>query len=263
MDSAEYVHGYTERETQRLEEQSLILEELLHAGTSYSSGSRVLEVGCGVGAQTLILLKRNPGIHLTSMDMSAASVQKAKERVEVAGYKGVEFRHENIFDHNLGPESFDHVFVCFVLEHMHQPVRALELMMKLLKPGGTITLIEGDHSSGKWTPETAASRAAWDGLVTSQEMLGHDPNIGKRLLPLMYGGRHISATVKPLEAYADQTAPHLLDGAINQIIAPMVFSAEKYVLKNRLVETPHMETGTEGPECRGHQSGWDLLLLLV
>ncbi len=239
MDSAEYVHGYTERETQRLQEQSLILEELLHAGTSYPPGSRVLEVGCGVGAQTLILLRRNPGIRLTSIDMSAASVLKAKACVEAAGYTEVEFRHENIFDNELDPGSFDHIFVCFVLEHMSRPVRALKYMMKLLSVDGTITLIEGDHSSGKWTPETAASRAAWNGLVTSQEMLGHDPNIGKRLLPLMSEAGILSPRVKPLEAYADQSVPIRLDGAINQIIAPMVYSAEKYILENHLVE-PHI-----------------------
>ena len=85
MKSKEYVHGYTKRETQRLQEQSLILEELLHTGTQYPAGSRVLEVGCGVGAQTVILLRRNPGIHLTSIDMSAESVHKARETVEKAG----------------------------------------------------------------------------------------------------------------------------------------------------------------------------------
>ena len=55
-----YVHGYTDRETQRLLEQSLILEKLLHEGTQYPEGSRILEVGSGVGAQTRILTTREP-----------------------------------------------------------------------------------------------------------------------------------------------------------------------------------------------------------
>ena len=236
MNTEEYVHGYTDRETQRLQEQSLILEELLHSGTSYPPGSRVLEVGCGVGAQTLILLRRNPGIHLTSIDMSAESLRMAKSSVEEAGYKNVEFRHENVFDEKLERGSYDHIFVCFVLEHMEQPVKALKLMMKLLSEGGTITLIEGDHSSGKWTPETDASRAAWDGLVTSQQLLGHDPNIGKRLQALMSEADIDRLRVEPLEVYADQSLPDILDGAINQIIAPMVYSAEKYILEKDLVE---------------------------
>jgi ubiquinone/menaquinone biosynthesis C-methylase UbiE len=239
----EYVHGYTDRETQRLQEQSLILEELLHAGTSYPAGSRVLEVGCGVGAQTLILLRRIPGIRLTSIDMSAESIQKARKSVEDAGYTNVKFRHENIFDNKLDPGSFDHIFVCFVLEHMDFPVKALKLMMKLLRQGGSITLIEGDHSSGRWTPETEASRTAWNGLVTSQQRLGHDPNIGKRLQVLMFEADIDQPQVEPREAYADHSAPELLHGAINQIITPMVFSAEKDVLENSLVEPLTWEEG--------------------
>ncbi len=236
MITQEYVHGYTDRETQRLQEQSLILEELLHSGTSYPVGSRVLEVGCGVGAQTLILLRRNPGIRLTSIDMSEESLRKAKSSVENAGYKNVEFRHENVFDDKFEPGLYDHIFICFVLEHLEQPVEALKLLMKLLSPGGTITLIEGDHSSGKWNPETAASRAAWDGLVISQQMLGHDPNIGNRLQALMCEAGIDRLRVEPLEVYADQSVPDILDGAINQIIAPMVYSAEKHILEKDLVE---------------------------
>jgi ubiquinone/menaquinone biosynthesis C-methylase UbiE len=243
MGQKDYVHGYTSRETQRLQEQSLILEELLHAGTAYPSGSRVLEVGCGVGAQTLILLRRNPGIHLTSIDMSEETLHKARELVEGAGYHRVEFRHEDILEHRLEEDSFDHIFVCFVLEHMEEPLRALVHMMKLLKVGGSITLIEGDHSSGRWTPETEASRAAWNGLVTSQQMLGHDPNIGRRLLDLMTQAGIYRPHVEPREAFADKSVPDLLDGAVNQIIAPMVFSAEKHILENLLLEAQTWKEG--------------------
>jgi SAM-dependent methyltransferase len=236
MSSREYVHGYSARETQRLQEQSLILEELLHAGTSYQAGSRVLEVGCGVGAQTLILLRRNPAIRLTSIDMSAESLEKAREKVREAGYSNVEFRHEDILVHGLEHGSFDHIFICFVLEHLEQPVQALEHMMKLLRAGGSITIIEGDHSSGKWAPETKASRAAWDGLVLSQQMLGHDPDIGRRLLEIMTEAAINRPMVEPRKVNPDRSDPVLLDGVVNQIITPMVYSAENLVLANKLTD---------------------------
>lgn len=236
MRSKEYVHGYSERETQRLEEQSLILEDLLHGGTVFPADSRVLEVGCGVGAQTQILLRRNPGIHLTSVDMSAESVKKARERVEELGYTNVDFRHEDILESKLEPGFFDHLFICFVLEHMEDPVGALVQMMKLLREGGTITIIEGDHSSGKWNPETEASRAAWNGLVRSQQLLGHDPHIGKRLHSLMSEAGIQKLLVEPREVSPNQSDPVLLNGVVNQIITPMVYSAEKPVLANKLVD---------------------------
>ncbi|MBV8457682.1 MAG: methyltransferase domain-containing protein, partial [Acetobacteraceae bacterium] len=43
--------------------------------------------------------------------------------------------------------SFDHVFVCFVLEHMPDPETALAELQRVLKLGGSRTVIEGDHGS--------------------------------------------------------------------------------------------------------------------
>ena len=231
-----YVHGYSERETQRLEEQSLILEELLHGGTAYEPGSRVLEVGCGVGAQSLLLLKRNPGIGLCCLDISNSSLERARANIETAGFGGVEFLQGDIMDHGPEAASFDHVFVCFVLEHLDDPVTALRNMRGLLREGGSITVIEGDHGSGIWTPESEASRKAWDGLVESQRMQGHDPDIGRRLYPLMVSAGLKDVRVEPRPVYADRSGPRLLDEVVNQIITPMVQSAERFVLESGLTD---------------------------
>ena len=53
--TARYVHGYDAGEMQRLQDQARTLEGLLHADTTYPAGARVLEAGCGVGAQTVPL----------------------------------------------------------------------------------------------------------------------------------------------------------------------------------------------------------------
>ena len=183
-----YVHGYTPRETRRLLEQALILEDLLHSDTIYKEGAKVLEVGCGVGGQTQILCRRNPEALFTCIDVSVESIQKAEGLAADAGIKNAVFMEAYLFSLPFKAESFDHVFVCFVLEHLSEPVHALDLLTGLLKPGGSLTLIEGDHGSGFWTPETTLSRKAWHGLVRSQRDLGHDPDIGRRLYPLSNKG---------------------------------------------------------------------------
>ena len=103
-----YVHGYDRRENERLQDQAGTLVDLLHSGTVYPAGSTVLEVGCGVGAQTVTLARRSPDARITSVDISADSIAQAKRRVESAG---------------------------------------LTTLKGLLRPGGTITVIEGDHGS--------------------------------------------------------------------------------------------------------------------
>src|SRR4051812_40183028 len=116
--SEAYIHGYHPRENERLQDQAGTLVDLLHADTAYTAGSKVLEVGCGVGAQTVTLAQRSPDARFTSVDISAESIAEARRKVGQAGLTNVEFRQADIFALPFTAESFDHVFVCFVLEHL-------------------------------------------------------------------------------------------------------------------------------------------------
>jgi ubiquinone/menaquinone biosynthesis C-methylase UbiE len=130
-----YVHGYTTRETQRLLEQSLILEDLLHTGTSFQKGEKVLEAGCGVGAQTRILARRNPDAVFECIDISRESIEQARGVARLEGIKNVTFKQADLYSLFYKPDSFDHVFVCFVLEHLPDPAFALKIFKQVLKPG--------------------------------------------------------------------------------------------------------------------------------
>ena len=72
--SETYVHGYHPRENERLQDQAGTLVDLLHSDTAYRGGSTVLEVGCGVGAQTVTLARRSPDARFISIDVSADSI---------------------------------------------------------------------------------------------------------------------------------------------------------------------------------------------
>src|SRR5437016_434543 len=130
-----YIHGYDPRENLRLQDQASSLVELLHSDTHFPEGSSVLEAGCGVGAQTVSLASNSPKALITSIDVSAASVVSAREAVHAAGIKNAHVRQADIFHLPFPPESFDHVFVCFVLEHLAQPRKALKALKQVLRPG--------------------------------------------------------------------------------------------------------------------------------
>ena len=126
MDSTRnYVHGYSEREAVRLSDQARTLSALLHHDTFYPPGCRVLEAGCGVGSQTITLARNNPQVSFVSVDISPESLEQAKSMIEQEGVRNVEFEQADLFNLPYPPESFDHVFVCFVLEHVHDPVSAV------------------------------------------------------------------------------------------------------------------------------------------
>ena len=88
----------------------------------------MLEARCGVGARTVTLAQRSPGARFTSVDVSAASLAEAKKKTDAAGITNVQYQQADIFTLPFAPESFDHVFVCFVLEHLSRPVEALAIL---------------------------------------------------------------------------------------------------------------------------------------
>ena len=167
-----YVHGYDARENARLQDQAGTLADLLHSDTSYPAGSLVLEAGCGVGAQTVTLAQRSPDARFMSIDISPDSIAEAKRRTDAAGLTNVEFREADIFALPFDEESFDHVFACFVLEHLSRPVEALAILKSLLKPGGSLTVIEGDHGSAYFHPDSDAAQKAIQCLVELQHAAG-------------------------------------------------------------------------------------------
>jgi len=241
--SKAYVHGYDARESARLQDQAGTLVDLLHSDTAYPAGSRVLEVGCGVGAQTLTLAHRSPDARFTSIDRSADSIAEAGRRAGRAGLTNVEFREADIFALPFNDGSFDHVFVCFVLEHLARPVDALRLLRGLLRPGGTITVIEGDHGSAYFHPDSAAARAAIGCQIELQRQAGGDSLIGRRLYPLLTAAGLDAVRVSPRMVYADASRPDLVDGFTIRTFTAMVEGIRAPAIAAGLTEPGRFDAG--------------------
>ena len=217
-----YVHGYSAGEETRLHDQATTLTGLLHADTRYPAGSRVLEAGCGVGAQTVILAGHSPGASFTSIDISAASLAQARDRTRRAGRANVTFQQADLYRLPYADGGFDHVFVCFVLEHLRDPAAALTELMRVLGPGGSLVVIEGDHGSAYFHPDSDHARRAIQCLVNLQRQAGGDALIGRRLYPLLVraGGRDVG--VSPRMVYVDASRPALAEGFTRRTFAAMV-----------------------------------------
>ncbi|MBD3391842.1 MAG: methyltransferase domain-containing protein [Chitinivibrionales bacterium] len=250
-----YVHGYSERETERLQDQSGILESILHEGTSYPPGSTVLEAGCGVGAQTLILARRSPGARFVSVDISQESIETSRRHARNAGIANVMFARHDIMDLPFPDGHFDHVFVCFVLEHLDSPAAALLALKRVLRPGGTLTAIEGDHGSCFWHPETPDGRRVWESFIEVQRTLGHDPNIGRRVCPLLVSAGFELAHTSPRFVYGDAMHGRLLDGMVNRIIVPMCQTGRDRAIAHGLIDPEQWERGIADIEHTGIPPG--------
>ena len=243
MTKKDYVHGYHPREEMRLLDQANTLTELLHSDTIYAPGSTVLEAGCGVGAQTVILAKNSPKARITSLDISDESLAAAKKRVADAGFANVAFQRADIFKLPFAPGSFDHVFVCFVLEHLPNPREALQKLKEVLKPGGSMTVIEGDHGSAYFHPDSAAARRAIQCLVDIQAKLGGNSLIGRQLFPLLSSAGLRDVRVSPRMVYADSSRPQMVEGFTKNTFTAMVEGVEKQALAAGLVDQPTWDKG--------------------
>lgn len=241
--SERYVHGYHQRENERLQYQAGSVVDLLHSDTSYPSGSLVLEVGCGTGAQTVTLAQRSPDARFISIDISLASLSEAKRRVDSAGMTNVEFHQADIFDLPFSLESFDHVFVCFVLEHLSRPLEALAILKGVLRPGGTITVFEGDHGSTYFYPESAAADAAIRCLVELQRAAGGNALIGRQLYPLLVEAGFDAVNVFARNVYVDSSRPDLVDGFTRKTFTAMVAGVRDSAIAAGLTDADRFDAG--------------------
>lgn len=239
-----YVHGYSDHEARRLTDQADTLAALLHAGTAYPAGSRILEAGCGVGAQTVHLAASSPGAHITAVDISADSLAQARARLAARPHAAtVHWQQADLTDLPYDDACFDHLFVCFVLEHLPDPGQTLADLRRVLRPGGSITVIEGDHGSALFHPDSAHARAAIGHQVRLQAAAGGNALLGREVQPLLTGAGYEEVAVSPRTVYADATRPGLVDSFTRATFIAMIASVRDDALAAGLTTEADWERG--------------------
>jgi len=239
----DYVHGYTERESMRLEDQANCLSELLHHDSVFPKGSLILEAGCGTGAQTRIIASKNPDSKFISIDVSEDSLKQASSLIESLNINNVKFEKGDIFNLHFKEESFDHIFVCFVLEHLPNPVEALKALKKVLKKEGTITLIEGDHGSTFFYPDSKFAHDAINAQVKLQADAGGNALIGRELYPLLISSGFKNVRVSPRMVYVDASKPEFIEGFTKNTFTAMIEGIREKAVKNLIMKEADFDKG--------------------
>ncbi len=239
----DYVHGYSKTESDRLVDQANTLADLLHKDMQYPDGSRVLEVGCGVGAQTLMLAKNNPESQITSIDISRKSINQAKTLLKSEEIYNVQFQVADLFNLPFKEESFDDIFVCFVLEHLKDPITALESLRRIIRKNGSITVIEGDHGSCYFHPESSEAVQTWECLIECQKRLNCNPMIGREIYPLLKNSGFKNIQVSPKIVYVDSSKPDLVEGFNKKTIIAMVEGVKDQAIASGMIDIDSWDKG--------------------
>lgn len=113
-------------------------------------GKRVLEVGCGIGTDSVNFARA--GAQVTAVDLSAESLRIARQRADVMGVtERIDFRRANAEELTsvVDDGPYDLVYSFGVIHHTPDPEAALAEIRKVIAPGGTLKLMVYHRRSWK------------------------------------------------------------------------------------------------------------------
>ena len=197
-----YMHGFNEHEQNRLRHQAEFLEYAIYQDIDFSTCPQILEVGCGVGAQTEILLRRFPKISITGIDMSDAQLATCKKFLASLPIAKDRFQVMKMDAQAMDFEGgkFDGAFLCWILEHVPEPARVLSEVRRVLKPGGRVYVTEVMNSTFFLDPYSPNVWKYWMGFNDYQYDGAGDPFIGAKLgnLLMAAGFRRVQTNIKTM-----------------------------------------------------------------
>lgn len=204
-----YLHGYRAEERERLHRQARFLEPMVHDRLPFRRRKRVIEVGCGVGAQTEILLRHFPELHVTGIDIQEDQLAEARRFLATVPWATgrYEIRRMDAEKLEFEPESFDGAFLCWILEHVPSPQRVLSEVRRVLVPGAPVVCSEVLNATFFLDPYSPQTLRYWMAYNDRQLELGGDPFVGAKLGNLLssVGFRDVATDVKTF--HLDNRAP--------------------------------------------------------
>lgn len=180
---AEYIHTYTSEEGERLFKQAKRLEGIVFDNFDLSGFKNILEPGCGNGGNTKLLLSKNTSANITAFDINPDQIASAVEAVKDPR---ANFSAGSIYNIEHSDNSFDCAFVCWVLEHLEDPQKAIDECYRVLEQNGELLITEVFNHSLYIHPHFPAITKYIHEFNELQKAINCDPNIGVQLGNLLH-----------------------------------------------------------------------------
>lgn len=113
-------------------------------------GDRIADVGAGTGFYSRLFAKRTGwGGWVYSVDISPKFLQHIAKRSSDEGIENITTVLGTDTSIRLPPESVDLVFICDTYHHFESPQQSLASIVRALRPGGRLVLIDFDRIPGQ------------------------------------------------------------------------------------------------------------------
>ena len=186
-----YIHGTSPEEQHRLTLMNRLANDRSLRELALTGGERILEMGAGLGEFARAMRRSaGPSASVVGIETSSDQIERARALARAAGEESlVDLRLGDALEPPLRADewgSFDVVHARFLLEHLPDPRRAVEVMARAARPGGRVVLEDDDHDLLRLWPELEGIARVWDAYMESYRKLGCDPLIGRKLPRLLH-----------------------------------------------------------------------------
>ena len=147
---------------------------------------RVLELGAGTSIFAAAMAAELPSGSVLAIERDEHQVAGGRARAEALA--NLELRQGDAAVPPLAESewgAFDVVHARFLLEHVEDPLSIVRTMVRAVRPGGRVVLVDDDHSLLRLWPEPAGVLELWQVYVAQYEAHGMDPYVGRKLAALL------------------------------------------------------------------------------
>ena len=176
-------------------------------------GMNILDLGGGPGFFSERLLENLPNCKVTLLEPNSEFVNFAKSNLST--YKNrIEFKEESIFDNSLKDEKYDFVVSRFVFQHLDDPIAASKEIYRVLKYGGTVSIIDSDRSIwGLSEPDMLKNER--NILCRLEKKARWNREVGRRLLKILKIGGFSGLDFEAVAIHSDVVGVNSIAGDMN------------------------------------------------
>ena len=145
-----YTHGHHESVVKSHSERS-VEDSAAFLFPHLTTEMRLLDVGCGPATITCDLATHVAEV--VGIEPPGSVLDTARANAASRGVANVSFEEGSVYELRFDDDSFDAAYAHQVLQHLSDPVRAIEEMVRVTKPGGVVAIRDADYRAMAWYPQ--------------------------------------------------------------------------------------------------------------